>query len=234
MKRLWQIDFLKGIALCMMVIFHFIWDLNYFNVIQVDLYSGFFGLFQITTASLFLFLSGSSMVLSFSKYKSQFPIKWFFRTSKITIAAFFISIFTLIFFPEYFIYFGILHIIAFCSFLFAPVVNKPFFSLALASFVFFIYFFFTPYYFETNSILLLAFYAPRQTFDFFPLIPWSGIFLFGIFFCNIAVKFKLFDYSEQKNFFVTFTSFLGKNSLIIYLLHQAFLFPFVWLISNLL
>ena len=54
-ERLWEIDFFRGIAISMMVWFHFLWDLNYFEIINVSLYSGFWGLFQKATAGLFLF-----------------------------------------------------------------------------------------------------------------------------------------------------------------------------------
>ncbi len=233
MSRVWQIDFLRGTAVCMLVIFHFVWDLRYFGVINFDIYSGFWGAFQVLTASLFIFLSGFSMVLSYLNNRNNFPAKWFFRTSKIAIAAFFVSAFTLVFFPDNFIYFGILHFIAFCSFMFAFLVNKPLISLLLSSFIFLFFKTGILFDFSNNLILFLGPAAPRQTFDFFPLIPWGSVFLLGIFLGNVATKNNYFSFEKPRLKIFDLLAFLGKNSLIAYLLHQAFLFPLAWFISAL-
>ena len=44
--RFWEIDFARGIAIIMMIIYHLVFDLNYFGFISVNMYNGFLGIFQ--------------------------------------------------------------------------------------------------------------------------------------------------------------------------------------------
>ena len=71
--------------------------------------------------------------------------------------------------------------------------------------------------------------VPFSTFDFFPLIPWSSVVFLGV-----AVGHWMypggergFDIQKREidvfNRFSGFVEFLGRNSLLIYLLHQPVL-----------
>ncbi|MFA6268535.1 MAG: heparan-alpha-glucosaminide N-acetyltransferase, partial [archaeon] len=111
MQRFWEIDFLRGIAIVMMVVFHFLWDLNYFGYIQVDLYKGFFGLFQIATAGLFLLLVGVMLAVGAERHNKNYSLHFVKRGIKIFCAGLLVTIVTFIFFPQNFVYFGILHLI---------------------------------------------------------------------------------------------------------------------------
>ena len=71
MARFWELDFLRGIAISMMVLFHFLWDLNYFNLINIQLYEGFWGLFQKATALFFLLLVGALIAINKSNGKME-------------------------------------------------------------------------------------------------------------------------------------------------------------------
>ncbi len=60
MKRLWLLDFLRGIAVLMMIIFHTLLYIDYFEITSIELYSGFIGRFQMMIPVLFLGVSGAS------------------------------------------------------------------------------------------------------------------------------------------------------------------------------
>jgi uncharacterized membrane protein len=71
-------------------------------------------------------------------------------------------------------------------------------------------------------------FKPSQfyTVDYFPILPWFGVVLIGIFIGNTLYpfnkrRFKIKDISQLK--FVKFFCFLGRKSLIIYFLHQPIL-----------
>jgi uncharacterized membrane protein len=69
--------------------------------------------------------------------------------------------------------------------------------------------------------------------DYFPLLPWFGIFLFGIAFGNAFYPkgkraFRIPDLA--KNFFAKYVCFLGRHSLLIYLVHQLIIVAILWLI----
>jgi hypothetical protein len=64
LNRFWEVDFLRGIAVAMMVLYHFVFDLNYFGISDFDIHNGFWFYFAHLTAFLFVLLVGVSLVLS--------------------------------------------------------------------------------------------------------------------------------------------------------------------------
>ena len=63
-ERYQEIDLLRGIALVLMILFHTLFDLNFFGIFPVDLYTGFWRLYAYATVSIFLCLVGISLVIS--------------------------------------------------------------------------------------------------------------------------------------------------------------------------
>ena len=45
-ERFFELDLLRGIAIIMMIVFHFFFDLNYFGILQNEMYQGFWLIFQ--------------------------------------------------------------------------------------------------------------------------------------------------------------------------------------------
>ncbi len=61
MDRFWEVDFLRVMAIILMVLFHLAYDLNYFGVYEVELVSGFWFYLARFAAMLFLLLGGFSL-----------------------------------------------------------------------------------------------------------------------------------------------------------------------------
>ena len=57
-----------------------------------------------------------------------------------------------------------------------------------------------------------------STFDYFPLIQWFGVILLGVYYGRHIIE-KTANIKFQRTFSNLFT-FLGKHSLIVYLIHQ--------------
>ena len=74
-ERFWEIDFLRGIAIIMMVIYHLLYSLHYFSHYNINVYSGFWLYFARATAITFLFLVGVSLAVSFTKAEKIYPEK---------------------------------------------------------------------------------------------------------------------------------------------------------------
>ena len=83
-KRIWEIDALRGIAIMMMILFHVLWGFNFAQIISFpQIHTGFWRGFAYTTATIFIFLVGVSLTLSYSKIKNKkvTPFKLLFETS---------------------------------------------------------------------------------------------------------------------------------------------------------
>jgi uncharacterized membrane protein len=77
--------------------------------------------------------------------------------------------------------------------------------------------------------------TPSGTLDFFPLIPWYGVILLGIgagnwLYEGLKPRIKI---RKPKMKIIELIQLIGKNSLIIYFLHQPVLFGGMWIAMNL-
>ena len=140
MSRNSHIDYMRALAIVLMVIFHFIWDLNYFGHITTDIPNGpFWREFRALIVSLFLFSMGVSLVIVYQhgiNYK-----KLAMRVGKLVLAAGVITATTIVLMPNSWVYFGILHFIAFATIVLIGLVNFPNTSLLLSIGVLLVYVF---------------------------------------------------------------------------------------------
>jgi uncharacterized membrane protein len=71
-------------------------------------------------------------------------------------------------------------------------------------------------------------YPYLTTLDYYPVIPWAGVFFLGFFVGGFLVKWK----SEKlKNRFAEIICFIGRHALKIYFMHIIVLFGFFWVLS---
>lgn len=238
--RFWEIDTIRGIAIILMISFHFIYDLNYFHYISINLYTGFLLIYVYFVATIFLILVGISLTLSYSKVQNTSTInniRWKFLKRGIFIFSLglLITFFTWIYLPRGFIVFGILHCIGISIILAYPFVRytiQPFFLgiifIAIGIFI-------KTLTFDFSWLVWLGFTPSNfYTVDYFPIFPWFGVVLIGISLGNIFYKngVRKFTLSDKTHLIIVkFITFLGKHSLIIYLLHQVILFGIFALIS---
>lgn len=236
-KRFWEIDFLRGIAIIMMIIFHFLWNLNYFYKFNIILSSGFWKIFQITAACLFLFLVGISLTISNIKKNVKYK-KYLKSGLKIFSFGLIITLVTIFIFPNSFVIFGILHLIG-ISIIISYIFRKfKYVNLILGISFIIIGNILKNYVVNFNWLIFLGL-RPNifSSVDYFPIFPWFGMILIGLFFGKILYStnkrnFKLKNLSE--NPIIKVLCFLGKKSLIIYLLHQIVLYGIFFILTNLL
>jgi len=236
--RFWEVDFLRGVAILMMVLFHFVFDLNYFGIRSVEVHSGFWFYFARLTASLFLLLVGVSLVLSHFRaerqgWTVQFRLRVLKRGIWIFCLAMGITFVTYLFVGDGFIVFGVLHLIA-VSLLLA----LPFLRLHWLNFVFGLLFILSGLFIQSINVnypwLLWLGLEPSgfYSLDYFPIVPWFGVVLTGVatgdlFYGGYRRKIPLPDLGGSP--FVGLLAFLGQNSLVIYLIHQPVLIALFYL-----
>lgn len=61
--RLWEIDTLRGIAVVLMVFYHFVWDLNYFRLTSINVFEPSWQTFARGIGTTFIFVMGLSLTL---------------------------------------------------------------------------------------------------------------------------------------------------------------------------
>ena len=222
MERFWEIDAARGIAIILMVTFHVFRDMKYFSLYTFDSIA-FWWLFPRIIASIFIFLVGMSLYISYSRTGKKHFGKYLKRGSKIFSWGLAITTVTWVFAPEGFVFFGILHFIGVSVILAYPFLKKPRHNAIIGAF------------FVLAGLAMSGFVLPFPwlmplgilgrgvyTFDYFPIFPWFGIVLIGIWFGSLFYPGGKRDFKipEIDNAMARALSFMGRHSLKIYLLHQ--------------
>ena len=235
-QRFWEIDFLRGLAIIMMIVFHFFYDLNYFGVENINFRSGFWWIFGRIIATTFILLVGISLTLSYTRVKRRrgdwvFK-KFFLRGLKILGWGLIITFITWLFLKRGFIMFGVLHFIGISIILAYPFLKARYWNFLLGVIFILVGIYvesivFDSYWFVWLGLKPYYFY----TVDYFPIFPWFGVILFGLFLGNLLYpngKRRLKINNLSKFSFIKLFCFLGRNSLLIYLIHQPILMIFLY------
>ena len=232
--RYWEIDALRGVAIVMMVIFHLMWDFWAYNIIpNLVLHAGFWKYFQRTTATLFLTLVGVSLAVVTIRrmgddLKGLPPFRpYLLRGLKIFGWGMVVSLVVWAAGVGY-VHFGILHLIGFSTIAAYPLLRQRGINLLLWAIFFIAGYFLLPVRVDFPWLLWLGL-APYNYYpnDYFPVIPYFGVVLLGLFFGNSLYgpagrRFILPDISHWLP--IRGLEWLGRHSLIIYLVHQLLLF----------
>lgn len=236
--RLWEIDFLRGIAIILMIIFHFIYDLNHFSVIYYKLWIGPFAYASSIIASVFVILVGISLTIYYNKKNQHFSIQQIRlqlvkRGVKIFSLGMLITVVSYIIIPERFVIFGILHCIGVCIILSLPFLKYTWQNLSLGSMIIIFGLYLRLFTFDFSWLLPFGFLPPKYfTIDYFPLLPWFGAILVGIALGNVLYpkgqrSIHLPDHSSVGIF--QKICFMGRHSLHIYFIHQPILISLIFL-----
>jgi uncharacterized membrane protein len=231
-ERFWEIDALRGIAVVAMVLYHFSYDLAYFGVFDVGFFRSGLGLDagRLIGGS-FILLAGLSLTLSYGRATASRSSggklfrKYLSRGLRIFFYGMVITLLTWIFLPNEMIVFGILHLIGASIILAYPFLNLKLPNVALGGACVAI-----------GSVLRdldvdspwLVWLGTDPTFfmlDYWPIFPWFGVVLFGIAAGNALYedRRKQAASSTPRPSAVRPLAFLGRHSLVVYLVHQPVL-----------
>lgn len=221
--RLAGLDVLRGIAILMMVAFHFCFDLTYWRLAHFQLLSDWRWIaWRDLIVSLFLLLVGMSLVLAQGQPWARFWWRW----TRLAGCALLISLVSWGLFAQRFIYFGVLHFICLAWLLgrlwlcqTAWVRHSVLLPAALLCLL-------------AGGLLAFPAMDPRwlnwlglaahkpATEDYVPLLPWFGVVLLGMSLARSAWLARLRGWDGRG---WRPLAWLGRHSLAIYLLHQPVL-----------
>ena len=221
-NRIWEVDLLRGALLPGMIAIHLIYDI-------VDLY-GFihwpyplwYDLFKNNYGAAFVVLSGLSATLGSGRIRRAVQVLLGgMACTAVTVGMYLLGMAD----RGVIIYFGVLHCLGVCMLLIRPLrrVRTPWLALlgialvaagwALRGAVF-----------SFSFLMPLGFTFPGfASSDYYPLMPNFGYFLLGVCAGRLLYREKRSLLPRQDNALTRFFCFCGRNSLLIYLLHQPLL-----------
>jgi uncharacterized membrane protein len=221
-QRIWEIDFLRGLSILLVVGYHLLYDLGAYAGVErflgftTDLSTSAWTVAQRFFAGLFILLSGISGTLTRSNVR---------RGLRLLAVALVITAATFVFDSQSAVWFGILHLLAVSMLIYGVAFAKvkavvcaiggaavlglgaalPVLKKGMSV--------------RFDWLLPLGIHSPWfQSFDYFPLIPWFGVFLIGAALGKsvYASRRSLLPWRLPQTFF----NAAGRHSLIIYIVHQ--------------
>ncbi len=220
-KRIWELDALRGIFVLGMIIVHIVFDLENFTMIKMPKIQvlsfikeyGFIG---------FLLISGVCAPLSRNNAKRGFIV--------LSVAVFFTSATYLLYFLDFFskgytITFGILHLIG-VSMLTYPLYKKmpPILTAVIGLFIIVLGVYFLSFRIEMPYLFPLGLRTKSYAAgDYYPIFPYMGVFVLGTTLGRHIYREKksLLPHAEK---YFSFLSVVGRNALIIYIVHQPIIY----------
>lgn len=232
-ERYALLDELRGLDLVNMMAYHALWDLIYLFGIRAEWYVGWQGrLWQFCICSVFILLSGFCIPLGHHAFK---------RGVQVFLGGAAVTAVTLLFMPEDRVIFGVLTFLGSAMLLTAlcrPLLEKIpagwglAASLALFALCYPIssgYLGFLNFRIYLPGVLYANYFTAYLGFmpwwfystDYFPLLPWLFLFWAGYFLHRVIGRQRM---KPLRRSLCPPLGWLGRNSLILYLLHQPVIY----------
>lgn len=227
-SRIGGVDALRGLAVVAMVAYHFAFDLAWFRVTAQNFYRDPFWLHSRTAIlSSFLLLAGVSLVLA-----QRTPLgreRHWVHVGRIAACALAVTAGSYVMFPRSFIWFGVLHAIAMSLVLIRPLAQRPWIALGLGIAVVLAGNLFASPAFDSRALGWIGFMTGRPvTEDYVPLFPWTGVMLIGIAAGHALARHDFAPVAPLARA-PAFVRWLGRHSLLVYMVHQPLLLGALWI-----
>lgn len=229
--RYWEIDFLRGIAILLMIVLHFFVDLSVLQMYEFPFSRTIWSFWQKTTAAIFLLLVGICLIIShhhevqhITGKEARLFSKYLKRGLVIFSYGLLITIVTRIYLKEGYVVFGVLHLIGATIILSYPLLTLRYLNLFLGAAVIIVGFYLNSFHFTFPWLLWAGFRKSGfYSVDYFPIFPWLGFVLIGLFLGEwlYSPKGRMFPLNDcSQLIWVRCFCYLGKHSLKVYLIHQ--------------
>lgn len=247
--RAFELDFLRGFSIFMMIVHHTVFDLRFlFGVKGLEFESSFWVDGLLRPLFLMIFLGVSGISTSFSRNNAVRGVRLLVVAIVFSLSTWLLNAYILPGFGV--IYFNVLHVIALTTLFYALLVRREkteddkkktdakivviacliiFFGLTLPV---------IPELQSLRSYWLLPFgFSPLklQILDYMPLLPWSGVYLLGTLIGRGLYEDRRSRFNTSPAAIKALSPFLfmGRHALIVYLIHQPVVYGVLTLIQML-
>jgi len=214
---------MRGGAIFAMVLFHLFFDLSFLGFTDSDFYNDPFWLHGRTLIlSSFLFLVGVSLWLA--NRDGINPRRVLKRFGLLIGCALLISVATWWLVGERFVFFGVIHFIALASLLGLLFVHAGTLNLVVGGLLIAVGNTAEFAWFDNPGwrwIGLMTF--KPLTNDYVPLLPWFGVVLLGIYVAPRVLAWAKRSTADSSSGGVSLMAYMGRHSLLIYMVHQPLL-----------
>ena len=227
------IDAARGVAILLMIVYHFSWDLTFFGLADFRIFTDPWWIwFANVIVSIILGVMGVSQVIA--RRRGLTAMAFFRRFGLIAAAAGAVSLATYWLDPATYVFFGILHHVALASVILAGAIFLPSPALVLLAVLILA----APGYlthpaFAADWLLWVGLSpVPPASVDYVPLAPWLAVPLLGV----VAGRWMFRDGStpaalawDPAHKLPKLLRLAGRHSLALYLLHQPILYGGLYL-----
>jgi uncharacterized membrane protein len=238
-NRYWEIDTLRGVAIVMMVVYHFVVDLSLFDFYQAEVFAGGWRSFASLTAGTFLLLMGGSLSLGYSRASPRYTKldlfkRYLVRGLTLVGWGFVITLVMWLYFGRALVLFGILHLMGTATILAFPFLWLRWANLALGLLIVVAGRYLNQLQSSPPGLFWLGLGpVPFYQLDYYPILPWFGLTLLGLFLARLLYPAgsRRFELPPSNNWGAAkLLGGMGRRSLLIYLVHQPVLLVFLFLV----
>ncbi len=232
------IDAARGVAIALMIVYHFSWDLTFFGLAGFRIFTDPWWIwFANVIVIIILSVMGVTQVMA--RRRGLTRVAYFRRLGLIAAAAGAVSLATYWMDPATHVFFGILHHIVLASVILAGAIFLPSPALVLlAALILAAPGFLDHAAFAADWLLWVGLSpAPPVSVDYVPLIPWLAVPLLGV----VAGRWMFRDGSapaalawKPAHPILKLIRLAGRHSLALYLLHQPILYGGLYLFIGIL
>lgn len=228
------VDVARGGAIVLMVVYHFIFDLNHFFGLGLDFYHDPLWLnLRTLIVTLFLGLVGISLHLATRQGLDR--RRYLRRLAAIVFCAALVTVGTAVTFPRSLIFFGVLHFIAVASVLGLLMVRFLWLNLWAGVILIAVGLWVRNPLFDRPWLPWIGLMTHKPvTEDYVPLLPWLGVVLIGIFVGRLVYREPLSSVArwQSPSPFPRLLAFGGRHSLFIYMAHQPLFFAVLYWLAG--
>lgn len=225
-KRLLEIDALRGLAVALMVLYHFLFDGWFMGLWELDLGHWLIEGVGTVVRLIFLSLVGVSVVFSSRGFGGQLK-----RGAIVFGGGLLVTLATWVAIPEYMVWFGILHLIGVSIPVARLFKGHPWLAVGGGLAVLLMAPLFVGALWDQPWLLWLGIpYEGFTTVDYFPLVPWLAVPLFGV-----ALGHWVYEKRQPTRLEilarVPALTWMGQHAFPIYLIHQPIIVGLLYLVQ---